>query len=100
MKMNRRIDTLLRGLILPLLLTGCSTTSRLAEDQVLYTGVKKIEIHSADGEKVPGGTESEIKDALNVKPNNPLFSPYVRTPIPTGLWVWNHFYTEKRSGLK
>ncbi|MDL2230480.1 BamA/TamA family outer membrane protein [Alistipes sp. OttesenSCG-928-L06] len=82
------------------LFSACSTTSRLGEEDVLYTGVKKIEIVSADGGEVSGTAESAVRDALNVKPNNALYSPYLRTPLPTGLWAWNHLYTEKRRGIK
>jgi len=87
-------------LLLLLLLAGCSTTSRLADDEILYTGVRKIHIETSDGEDLPGSEESAVKDPLNVKPNNPLYSPYIRTPFPIGLWAWNHLYTEKRHGLK
>lgn len=83
-------------LALIFLLGGCSTTSRLGEDEVLYTGVKKIHVESTDGEKVPGAVESAVKDPLNVKPNNPLYSPYLRTPFPVGLWAYNHLYREDR----
>lgn len=83
---------------------GCSTTKRLGKDDVLYTGVKKMEVASiADstaGGKVPGYIESAVKEPLSVKPNNPLYSPYVRTPLPVGLWAWNSFYTEKTTGFK
>ena len=81
---------------LALLAAGCSTTSRLGSDEVLYTGVKKITVESVDGEDVPGSVESAVKDPLNVKPNNPLYSPYIRTPFPVGLWAYNHLYSEKR----
>ncbi|MCD8071864.1 MAG: BamA/TamA family outer membrane protein [Alistipes sp.] len=86
---------------LPLaLLAGCSTTKRLAESEVLYTGVKKMEIEMRDGEKVPSPVKSAVKDPLSVKPNNPLYSPYVRTPLPIGLWFWNYFYTERTTGFR
>ena len=50
--------------------TSCSTTKRLAEGDVLYTGVKKMEIEGANGMKVPGEVKSAIKSPLSVKPNN------------------------------
>ncbi|MCC8035715.1 MAG: hypothetical protein LIO77_07290, partial [Rikenellaceae bacterium] len=81
-------------------LTGCSTTKRLADSDVLYTGVKKMEIEMHDGDKVPSPVKSAVKDPLSVKPNNPLYSPYVRTPLPIGLWFWNYFYTERTTGLR
>ena len=30
-------------------ITGCSTTKRLGEDEVLYTGVKKMKIEPIEG---------------------------------------------------
>ncbi len=75
---------------------SCSTTKRLEEGEILYTGVRKIEISSADGGKVPAMVESAVREPLNVKPNNPLFSPYIRTPLPVGLWAWNNLYREDR----
>jgi outer membrane protein assembly factor BamA len=77
-------------------LAGCSTTERLGEGQVLYTGVKRIEISP----KVPSSVSDAIKEPLSVKPNNPLWSPYIRTPLPTGLWVWNSMYTDRKKGFR
>ncbi len=100
LKTHRKKIGRLACLAVLLLFTSCSTTKRLGEGEVLYTGVKKMKIESMDGEKVPSAAESEVKDALSVKPNNPLFSPYVRTPLPIGLWVYNYFYTEKERGVR
>jgi outer membrane protein assembly factor BamA len=97
-------------------LAGCSTTKRLADGQVLYTGVKKIEISmtppsdastdTLDSKeasrlpKVPSSVGTDIKEPLSIKPNNPLWSPYIRTPLPTGLWAWNSLYTDRKTGFK
>lgn len=85
-----------------LLLAGaCSTTKRLGPDETLYTGVKHLRINPADDEKLPGGMTSQIRSAINVKPNNPmpLMSPYVRHPFPIGLWVYNN-WNDSAKGLK
>ncbi len=77
-----------------LMLAGaCSTTRRLGEDEVLYTGIKKIQINPTDGEKLPDALVADIKQAVNVKPNNalPFITPYVRYPFPYGLWVYNYW---------
>ena len=79
---------------------GCSTTRRLAADDILYTGVKKITINTDTSGTLSSTVESAVKDPLSVKPNNPLYSPYVRTPFPIGLWAYNHLYTEKEKGFK
>jgi outer membrane protein assembly factor BamA len=94
MKMSTKLFLCL--LVAILVSAGCSTTSRLEEGEVLYTGVKKIAVSSAEGSKVPAAVESAVKDPLNVKPNNPLYSPYLRTPFPTGLWAYNHLYRPDR----
>lgn len=84
--------------IISLATMSCSTTCRLKDGDVLYTGVKKLN-YKQDSAKI----DSEVKDlvftAINVKPNNPLYSPYYRTPLPVGLWVYNH-WDPKAKGLK
>lgn len=96
------IKTTIRILI-PLLvislMASCSTTSRLAEGEVLYTGVKKLKYNEIDSIEIDKGVKDEIFTVINVKPNNPLYSPYYRTPFPIGLWVYNH-WDENATGLK
>lgn len=88
-------------LIITLLSAGCSTTRRLADDEVLYTGVNKFKVIPTGNEKLPGAMVSDLKEAINVKPNNPMpfMSPYVRTPFPIGLWVYNN-WNDSAKGLK
>ena len=78
---------------------SCSTTSRLEAGDVLYTGVKKVDYRQADSVKIDADVQDQIFEAINVKPNNPLYSPYYRTPLPIGLWVYNH-WNPKSKGLK
>lgn len=78
---------------------ACSTTSRLAEGEVLYTGVKKIQYNQLDSVNIDSDVKDLIFSAVNVKPNNPLYSPYIRSPFPIGLWVYNH-WDENSKGLK
>ena len=94
--------------ILPLLtlallvLAACSTTRRIPDGEILYTGVKKFTVEPSNKEqKLPGGVVSQVKSAGNVKPNNPmpLLSPYVRTPFPIGLWVYNN-WNDSAGGIK
>ncbi len=86
-----------------LVLAACSTTSRLGEGEVLYDGVKAINITTADSSPVPSVLRSEIEENYNVTPNNPwpfkLFSPYHRSPFPIGLWVYNA-WSDTVKGLK
>ena len=79
---------------------SCSTTRRLGKDDILYTGVKKIDIQTPSKEQKPApGLASAVKDAVNVAPNNALYSPYLRWPFPLGLWVYNNWSNPKK-GLK
>lgn len=77
---------------------GCSTTRRIPEGEQLYTGLKHFTINAPEGEKLPSGLAGEVKGLGNVKPNNPmpLLSPYVRTPFPIGLWVYNNWNDSAR----
>lgn len=79
---------------------GCSTTRRLQEDDILYTGVRRMSIESVDGDKLPGEVTSAVREPLSVRPNNPLISPYVRTPLPIGLWAYNYLYTDRKTGFR
>lgn len=79
------------ALIMSMLITGCSTTRRLGADEVLYTGVKKIDIRTDEGQKAAPGLAAAVKSAVNVAPNNSLISPYIRYPFPIGLWAYNNW---------
>lgn len=94
--MIRRILYILTAV---LVLASCSTTSKLGEGEVLYTGVKKLKIVSADTVKVPSGISNNIGAIIDVPANNSLYSPYVRSPFPLGLWLYNH-WPENSKGLK
>ena len=81
-------------------MTSCSTTKRLAEGDVLYTGVKEMTIESIDGEKIAPTVNSEVKDALSVPPNNALFSSNSLKFLPIELWAWNYLYTPNEKSVK
>ncbi len=82
-----------------MIVTSCATTSRLAEGEQLYTGVKKFDVKAEKGQKVPDEVDTYLFDVINVKPNNSLYSPYLRSPFPVGLWVYNNWDAESK-GLK
>ncbi len=44
-----------------------------------------------DGQKSAPGLDGQVKNAVNVAPNNSLISPYLRYPFPLGLWVYNNW---------
>ena len=92
---------ILLSVLLLLIVAGCDTTSKLGDGEVLYTGVKKMRIEpEAEGVKLLPDAESAVRDALSVKPNNALYSPYVRWPFPFGLWVYNHVTPQRDKGFK
>lgn len=80
---------LMATVIFAMLLVSCSTTSKLGENDVLYTGVKHLKYHE-DSVKVDEGVKKDIFTAINVRPNNPFYSPYYRTPFPIGLMIYNN----------
>ncbi len=106
--MNKGIKILsMRGILhilavisLAIAAAGCSTTSKLDDGDILYNGMK-LNVKGAEGDKVPAGIRSDMTKAVNVRPNNPwpFISPYMRNPLPLGLWVYNHM-NDSAGGLK
>lgn len=86
------------AVLLSLVGVSCSTTARLGEGEVLYTGVKKLN-YKENNTKIDGDVQDQIFEAIDVAPNNSLYSPYYRTPFPIGLWVYNH-WNPNAKGLK
>lgn len=83
---------------LALVVAACSTTKRIPDGELLYTGVKKITINTASpDEKLDPVLESQLKQTVNVAPNNSLYSPYVRHPFAVGLWVYNNWNVDSTS---
>ena len=56
--------------ILVLLSSACSTTRRLPEGEVLYDGIKKVQINAPEGHEVPTEVVDELKNDVDVHPNN------------------------------
>lgn len=78
---------------------SCATTRKLGENEILYVGVKNMDIETPEKVKLNSTQSSAASEPLSVKPNNPLYSPYYRSPFPLGLWIysWN---IKKEKGLK
>lgn len=96
---NKILSQLIVAMIIVTMAVACSTTRRLSIEDPLYTGVKRVEIEGVDGEKLPSGVKSQVKEAVNVAPNNSLISPTIRYPFPVGLWVYNNWDSEA-TGVK
>ncbi len=70
---------------------SCSTTSRIPADDLLYTGVKKVDIARSDSGRIPAALAEQIDEAVAVAPNNYIKLLDWRYPFPLGLWVYNHW---------
>lgn len=81
-----------------ILITGCSTTRRIPEGELLYTGLKGVDFKVPDNEKIGEGVEEHVTDAVSVKPNNALTAS-IRYPFPLGLWLYNN-WDQPEKGLK
>lgn len=98
--MMKIFSRILLSLLAGLLAVSCSTTKRIPDGEMLYTGLKGIDVAPQTGESVPEGVETELKEAVSVAPNNAIFgSPSLRWPFPVGLWVWNN-WNDPGKGLK
>lgn len=82
-----------------LMAASCSTTRRIPDEEILYTGVKGITIAPSDSMKVPAAMASSIKSAVDVAPNNYWKLVGWRYPFPLGLWVYNNWPNPK-SGFR
>lgn len=84
----RPIFILLPVFIGILLFNGCSNTKFLSEDQVLYTGRKKIEINGVANKKEIAVAKEKAAEVTAYNPNNAILGKRVLPPL--GLWVYNH----------
>lgn len=86
------LKQIITSCIIGLIFVSCSTTRRIGNDEILYTGLKGVDIETVDAEKFPSGVRSSLTEAVSVKPNNSLLgSASVRYPFPLGLWVYNNW---------
>lgn len=84
--------------ITALLLTACSTTRLVPDDELLYTGIKKIEFVGADKYAVtPTGETAmeEVTYALDCAPNGAILGSSKWRGLPIGLWWYNAFHNSK-----
>lgn len=77
-------------IVLAALCAACSTTRRIPADEVLYTGVRKVDI-AQDSIKIPPALTASLKEAVDVPPNNYWKLLGWRYPFPLGLWVYNNW---------
>ena len=85
--MNIYIKNILLFIVAVILLYGCSTTSSLQNDEVLYTGLISTDYNNYESNSHQRVVEEEVEAALATAPNGALFgSSYYRTPFPYGLY--------------
>jgi hypothetical protein len=78
-----------------LILAGCSNTRFLAEDELLYTGQKKV-IMKKVPEDMPAARQRQVQQSGSTqKPNNSVFNRRVLPPV--GLWTYNYMKKEDRT---
>ena len=88
--MEQRYTRLFIFIAFSLFFASCSVTKHLPEEELLYTGIKGIEISARDSSAIGENTIAEIEAALAYPPNNALLgSSSVRIPFPFGLWMYN-----------
>ena len=80
-----------------LLMSACSTTKLVPDDDKLFIGLTAIDYQNYEDNDHFTATQEELEAALATAPNGALFgSSYYRTPFPYGLWIWN--YAQGSSG--
>jgi outer membrane protein assembly factor BamA len=72
-----------------MILSACSNTRFLTNDQVLYTGRTKIEIVNSHKIKKTSSVKNQVSSLTSHKVNNALFGKRILPPI--GLWVHNYW---------
>ena len=78
-----------------LILGSCSNTRFLTEDELLYTGQKKV-IMNRVPEDMPAETRRQVSQSgSSQKPNNSIFDRRVLPPV--GLWTYNYMKKDERS---
>lgn len=73
------------------IVTACSTTRRLEEGEILYTGIKRVEYVADTSARLTSDLKSEIYDNVFVAPNNYWSTFGWHYPFPLGLWVYNNW---------
>ena len=85
---------------LVLTICACSTTSGLQEDEVLYTGIKKIKVDGKKNTYAESVALTEVEAALAYAPNNSFMgSSSMRFPVPIGLWFYNGLVNNQDNGI-
>ena len=90
--MKSKVCHLISAACLLLFGASCSTTKKLPQGEVLYTGIERIVVTDPASKHRRGADEAlgKVEEALAYPPNNALLgSSTTRTPLPIGLWMYN-----------
>lgn len=90
----KRTFLFISTLALLLLMAACSTTRKVEQGEILYTGVKGVDYVMPKGTSMPSTVSESISESVDVSANKKLF--YV---FPLGLWTYNNM-DHHNSGLK
>ncbi len=71
-------------------LVGCSTTKRIPEGEVLYTGLKGLDVNDPE---FPEPVKEALHSAVDVAPTKKTL-----WVLPLGLWVWNNVNVNDSTG--
>ena len=85
-------------IFIALLLSSCSMTRYVPEDDRLYTGIKKIDFTDADEHATSSVGETaveEVKSALEYAPNGSIAGSSSLRGLPLGLWWYNSLHNSK-----
>jgi len=79
------------------LLSGCSNTRFLTDEQKLFTGRRNIEIHNPQKVEDIGEVKSHVKSVTTSKSNNSILG--LRALPPFSLWIYNYAKPKKEKGI-
>ena len=86
-------------LISVIVLTSCSMTKNIPEDDQLFIGLKEVSYADYEANDNFTKTQEEVEAALATAPNGSLFgSSYYRLPFSIGVSIYN-YYSEKNSAF-
>lgn len=80
-----------------MLLSACSTTRRLGQGEIRYTGVGNFNVVRTGDEKLPPELIENLREASDCDANDHVIAPFIK--IPLGLWVYNN-WNDSAKGLK
>lgn len=85
------------SVLLAVVISACSTTRRLGQGEIRYTGVGDFKVVRTGDEKLSPMLVENLREASDCDANDYVIAPFIK--IPLGLWVYNNWNDSAR-GLK